>query len=317
MSKCIVSIGDLVLDIVMPVHLPVEPGRHQDPGTRRIEPGGAGNFMIAARHMGLEVWAAGTVGADPFGAHILDLLRSEDVKIAHVSNVPGSTSTVVMVLTDQESGEHTFIGSYGSGEEVPYPSGLDATIAQSDALFLQGYTLSEKRIVPMAFRAVDRATAAGVPIYLDVGPFMAFVTPENVVRILEHAEVVMMTDDEISLVAGEHQGTDAYDYLLSVGPRVLVIKQGAEGCTIVTPGGAKRVSGFHVQVLDTVGAGDCFDAAFLAGHLNGLPLWECGRLANAMGAATVQRMGAGRNAPRYADVIALLRQAGDYIDLGY
>jgi sugar/nucleoside kinase (ribokinase family) len=317
MSKRIVSIGDLVLDIVMPVRLPVEPGQHQDVSLRRIEPGGAGNFMIAARHMGLEVSAAGTVGADPFGAQILDMLRAEDVHIAHVVSIPSSTSTVVMVLTDQQSGEHTFVGSYGTGGEVPYPAGLDATIAQVDALFLQGYTLSEKRIVPMAFRAVERAAAEGIPIYLDVGPFMAFVTPENNRRILSCASVLLMTEDEIPLVAGEHTGTSAYDYLLSLGPRVLVIKQGAQGCTIVSPQGTQRVSGFQVPVVDTVGAGDCFDAAFLAGHLNQLPLWECGRLANAMGATTVQRMGAGRNAPTYAEVIALLKQAGDFIDLGY
>jgi len=317
MNKRIVSIGDLVLDIVMPVRLPVEPGQHQDVGARRIEPGGAGNFMIAARHMELEVAAAGTVGADFFGAQILDMLRAEGVNTAHVVSVPGSTSTVVAVLTDQQSGEHTFVGSYGGGGEVPYPAGLDATIAQADALFLQGYTLSEQRIVPMAFRAVEHAKAAGVPIYLDVGPFMAFVAPENVRRILNYASVLLMTEDEIPLVARELTGTETYEYLLSLGLRVLVIKQGAQGCTVVSPQGAQRVSGFHVPVVDTVGAGDCFDAAFLAGHLNRLPLWECGRLANAMGASTVQRVGAGRNAPTYAEVIALLKQAGDFIDLGY
>ncbi len=317
MSKRIISVGDLVLDVVMPVRLPVEPGRHQDVTSRRIEPGGAGNFMIAARHMGLEVAAAGTVGADAFGAQILEMLRAEDVNTTHVVSVPGSTSTLVMVLTDQHSGEHTFVGSYGGGGEVPYPAGLDATIAQVDALFLQGYTLSEKRLVSMAFRAVERALAVGIPIYLDVGPFMAFVTPENVQRILTCASVLLLTEDEIPLVAGELTGEDAYEYLLSQGPRVLVIKQGAQGCTVVNPQGRQRVSGFQVPVVDTVGAGDCFDAAFLAGHLNRLPLWECGRLANAMGATTVQRMGAGRNAPTYAEVIALLKQAGDFIDLGY
>ena len=58
----VVSVGDLVLDIILPVKLPVT--AHQDVPNRRVEPGGAGNFMIAARHMGLDVTAVGAVGAD-------------------------------------------------------------------------------------------------------------------------------------------------------------------------------------------------------------------------------------------------------------
>lgn len=315
MTKRIVSVGDLVLDIILPVQLPIQPAHHQDTGTRRVEPGGAGNFIIAARRMGLEVSAVGAVGADPFGGLILDLLHSEGVDTTYVTSLPGSTSSLVVVLTDQQSSEHTFVGTYGDGPEIPYPAGLDQAITHTDALFIQGYTLSEKRMVPLAFRAVERAAAAHVPIYLDVGPFMAFVSPEDRAHIIEQVSVILMTEEEISLAADGRAGSDAVDYLLSHGPRALVVKQGPEGCTVMTRNSQEHVSGFRVSVVDTVGAGDCFDAAFVAGHLNGLSLWECGRLANAMGAATVQRMGAGRNAPAYSDVMEILRQAGEHINL--
>ena len=313
MSRRIVSVGDLVLDVILPVRLPVLPGQHQDPGMRRMEPGGAGNVMIAARRMGLEVAAAGTVGADAFGAHILEALRAEGIDTTQVVTMPASTTTLVIVLTDQESGEHTFIGDYGQGPAVPYPPGLDALIAASAALFVQGYTLAERRIVPLALRAIERAAASGVPLYLDVGPFMAFVVPAHVPWVVERAALVLMTEDEVPLVSGGLAGRAAYERLLAAGPQMLVIKQGAAGCAVITPGSEQRVPGFTVPVVDTVGAGDCFDAAFMAGHLSGLSPWACGRLANAMGAAAVQRMGAGRNAPSCADVLAILEQAGDRI----
>jgi sugar/nucleoside kinase (ribokinase family) len=308
MSKRVISIGDLVLDIILPSKLPVV--HHQDVPTRRVEPGGAGNFMIAARRMGLEVTAVGAVGADVFGQQILQILHAEGVESTGVVAVPDSTSTVVVVLTDQNSGEHVFIGHYGEGPEVPYLPSIDQQIARADIVFVQGYTLSEKRVAPMAQRAVEHAVAIGKPIYLDVGPFMAQVTPERNRWIVEHADVILMTEDEVPLVSGGLAGDSAYDSLLARRAQTLVVKQGAAGCTVMTRDLCEHVPGFNVPVVDTVGAGDCFDAAFVAGRLAGLDLRECGLLANAMGAASVQKMGAGTNAPTCEEVLTLLNQSG-------
>jgi sugar/nucleoside kinase (ribokinase family) len=309
----VVSVGDLVMDIILPVTLPV--AIHQDVPIRRIDPGGAGNFMIAARRMGLQVFAVGVVGADLFGAQVLDILRQEDVDTKGVVTVPGSTTTLVIVLTDQQSGEHVFLGHYGEGLEAPYPDVVDDVITSANALFVQGYTLAEKRVVSMAVRAIERAAAENVPIYLDVGPFMAYVSPERIPWIVERANVILMTEDEVPLVCSGLSEDKAYEYLLSQGVKIIVVKRGPSGCLVITPSGRHDIPGFDVHVVDTVGAGDCFDAAFLAGHLKGLSLHECALLANAMGAASVQKMGAGRNAPTCVEVKAILSQAG--VELNY
>ncbi|GIV82407.1 MAG: sugar kinase [Anaerolineae bacterium] len=314
MSRHIVSVGDLVLDVILPVRLPVQPAAHQEAPLRRVEPGGAGNFMIAARRMGLIVSAAGAVGADTFGTLILDALTAEGIDVSCVVREPGSTSTLVIVLTDQQSGEHTFIGNYGQGPDVAYPPALDEIIARADALFVQGYTLSEHRVVSMSRRAIERARQVGVPVLLDAGPFMAYVAPDLRDWAVAQAAVILATEEEIPLVAGGQNGPEAWQAVLAAGPQLLVIKRGAAGCTLVTAEGAEDVPGFPAPVTDTVGAGDCFDAAFVAGLLHGLSRRQCARLANAMGAAVVQRVGAGRNAPPCAEVLALLEQAGERID---
>ncbi len=298
MTKRIVSIGDLVLDILMTVRLPILPGDHQDPQGRIVGPGGAGTFMIAARRMGLDVTAAGTVGADAFGAAILEPLRAVGVDTSCVVTLPGSSSTVVVVLVDPEAGTHTFVGDYGHGPTIPYPSTLDAKIATTSAVFVQGYTLTERRLVPLARRAVDRAASARVPVFLDVGPFMGSVPPDEIDWIVSRASTVLLTEDEIPQISGGRTGQDGAGYLLEKGVETVVIKQSARGCAIGTREGWEYVPGFSVTVRDTVGAGDCFDAAFMAGWLSGLPLWDCGRLANAMGASSVQRTGAGTQRPR-------------------
>lgn len=314
MSKYIVSIGDLVLDVILPVRLPVLPAQHQQPRGRRIEPGGAASFLVAARRMGVKVSAAAAVGDDPFGAMLVDLLNQEDIDTAYVRAVPGSTTTLVIVLTDQESGEHVFLGNYGEGGDVPYPAGLDSLIAESGALFMMGYTLAEKRVVPMAFRSIESAVAARIPVYLDAGPFLASVPEDQIRRAVRLTSVLLMTEDEIPLVASGRTGQTALNQLLNEGPSVLVIKQGASGCKLVTKDGQWAVPGYPAKVVDTVGAGDCFAGAFLAGQIRGLDLYDSARLANAMGAAAVQKVGAGRNAPTYDEVMAVLKQAGEGID---
>jgi len=305
MAPHIVSIGDLVLDVILPVTLPVQPGHHQTSPERHVEPGGAANFMIAARHMGLDVSAAGAIGEDVFGTLILDGLRSEGVDTAFVVAMPGSSSTLVIALTDRASGEHTFVGNYGAGPPVRYPDELDACIAGADAVFLQGYTLAEERITPLALRGLDRAAEAGTPVFLDA---------EIVRRVVAGSALLLMTEDEVPLVSEGRTGEAAYAYLLASGPATLVVKRGPAGCTIVTRDGPLALPGYPARVVDTSGAGDCFDAAFVAGLLRGLPLADCGRLANAMGAAAVGRAGAGRNAPTCADVMAILQGAGDEVN---
>jgi sugar/nucleoside kinase (ribokinase family) len=304
----VVSVGDLVLDIILSAKLPVT--MHQDVPYRRVEPGGAGNFTIAARHLGLNVMAVGAVGADVFGRHILDILSNEGVNISGVVAVPGSTTTLVIALTDQLSGDHVFIGHYGVGPEVPYPDHIDELIEAADAFFIQGYTLAERRVVPMALRALQRAEKLNVPIYLDVGPLIAQVSPERTRRVLERAAVILMTEEEAPLVSEGRSGEHAYEYLLASGPQTLVVKRGGSGCLLVTREQRTEVPGFPANIVDTVGAGDCFDAAFIAGQLWGFGLRDSALLANAMGAASVQKMGAGSNAPTCPEVVAVLAQAG-------
>ncbi|NLX08835.1 MAG: carbohydrate kinase family protein [Chloroflexi bacterium] len=314
MGQQVICIGDLVLDMIVPVGLPVLPAQHQITGRVRLEPGGAGNFMVAARRMGLDVAAVAAVGDDFFGGQIVEMLRQEGIDTRDVSAVPGSTSTVVLALTDLDSGQHVFLGQYGEGPDAPYPDHLDARIGAADAVFVPGYSLTEARIVPLALRALERAVAAGVPIYFDVGPFMVHSPAERTAWVVQHSRVLLLTEDEIPLVSAGRQGDAALDHLLALGPETLVIKQGPAGCTVVTREARVPVPGYPAQVVDTVGAGDCFDGAFIAGRLRGLSLIDAARLANAMGAAAVMKTGAGRNAPTCREVLAVLEQNGEKLD---
>jgi ribokinase len=315
MGKHLVTIGDLVLDIIMPVTLPIVGSQHQSLTERSTEPGGAANTIITARNLGLDVTVVGTVGSDVYGERILRPVRDSGADCSFVTIQPDTTSTIVVTLTDRESGEHVFLGHYGEGPDVPYPDGLDVCIAQADALFLSGYTLADSRIAAMAQRALKCAYEAGVPIYLDVGPFLNHADQELVRWVLERTHLLFLTDEETSQVVDQRRGPEAYADLLLHGPTYAIVKRGASGCIVVTVDWWLDFPAFPVEtVLDTVGAGDAFAAAYIAGVLNGLEIRECALLANATGAASTRKVGAGSNAPTCDEIMAVLEGAGESID---
>jgi sugar/nucleoside kinase (ribokinase family) len=315
MSGHVLSVGDLVIDMIMPVSLPLLPAQHQNVDFLKIEPGGASNFMIAARHMGLRISSVGALGDDMFGTELLRILNDVGVETQQVYVEPDTRSTTVMVLTDQNTGQHVFIGHYGNGNEAPYTEAIDTLVASVDAVLIQGYTYYERRVVTMAMQTVTRAQELGVPVYLDIGPMMAQLTAERAQWAVSHANVVFLTEDEVPLAADGRTGQKAYQHLFGLGVEQIVLKQGAHGCSIITPSGSHHVPGFRVSVVDTVGAGDSFDAAYITGNLAGMDAHHSALLANAMGAACVQKVGAGRNVPTCAEVQAVLN--ANAVDLDF
>jgi sugar/nucleoside kinase (ribokinase family) len=87
----------------------------------------------------------------------------------------------------------------------------------------------------------------------------------------------------------------------------VVIKLGARGCAVFTSGEATHVPGFVVDVVDTTGAGDCFAGGFLAALNSGAAYAEAARFANAVGALSVQKIGAINGVRSRAETEAWLR----------
>jgi sugar/nucleoside kinase (ribokinase family) len=309
MKKHLISVGDLVIDLITPVSLPIIAAQHQEVPFMNIEPGGGSNFMIAASRIGLRVSSVGMLGDDTFGQTLLNILHSEGVDTTGVHISKGADSPLVLSLIDHQKREHVFIGRPNSGPEVAYSDAMDGVVRSANALFFQGYTLLERQIAGLVTAAAERGRELNIPIYFDVGPTVKHSPAERVRWMISKTDVVLTTEDEVELVSEGAQGDSAFEYLLSLGPKLLVIKQGANGCTLVQADSKIHVPGFTVQVVDTVGAGDCFDAAFIYGQLYGLPLRDCAILANAIGAASVQKLGAGRNVPTCAEANTVLQQA--------
>jgi sugar/nucleoside kinase (ribokinase family) len=310
----ILSLGDLVADIVVSLpSLPVEAGAHQIARQIRLEPGGAGNLLIAGARLGMRMVALGAMGDDPFGAAALELLAREGVEVGGVLRQPGSTTTTVVVLVD-ERGQHVFVGGHGLGPALPVPESWRAALEGAQAVFVSGYTLAEERLADAALEITALARARGIPTFFDPGPEMSAATAEQRAIVVANSSVLLMTEGEIPLMTGGPSGLDQARALLQRGPRMVCVKRGPQGCVIFTPEGEASHSGYPVPVRDTAAAGDSFNAAFIFACLRGWPLLDLAAFANAMGAAKVQKVGSGTQVPSADEVRAVLRQSGSKLD---
>jgi len=121
------------------------------------------------------------------------------------------------------------------------------------------------------------------------------------------ADVIMPTSDEACILTGQSNVNDAVGALLDMRPtRIIVITQGAQGCTVYTADEQIHVPGFAVTEVDPTGAGDCFDAGFLTQWLNSASPEQAARFANACGALAVTQQGPMAGAQTLTNVQAFI-----------
>ncbi len=303
----IVCFGDLVTDLIMTIErLPVEPDRVQNIHAITVEPGGAGNFLITAARLGAQAIAFGTIGEDPYGQQVYDILREEGIDVRYAQRGAGSVNVLVLVMID-DAGQHVFLVRDGVGEQFVLDGQSRALIQSCDAFFVPGYALHERRVGPVTVDATRVAVAAKVPVMSDLGPIVGEASVrDQALALVRLSEVSLLTADEAMRFTRTTNFVDAAQWLLAHGSRHAVIKRGGDGCIVFSDDGARHdVAGIPVPVRDTTAAGDSFAAGFMVEWLKHRDVRRAAEFANCVGAAKVQKVGSGRQCPTYAEVEAV------------
>jgi len=304
----VVTIGDSVVDIVIPV--PRFPRGNEDsvPGERmERQLGGASNFLLQACRLGLRAGVIDCVGDDDLGRFFLEALRAEGVEVSRVHVREGLPTAHCVVLVDAE-GSHAYIGFQGATRHLR-PEEVDPEYVRgARALYISGYALAGSPIREAVLRALGIASEAGIPTYFDPSPILSRI-PEAALRsVIAESETVLLNERELGLITGADDLKVAVNRLLELGPDTIVLKKGSKGCVVCDRSGTEKVPGFPVEVVDTTGAGDAFNASFLFGQLEGWSLRNSAVLANAVGAIKVMKMGAGTNVPKREEIIRFVSE---------
>jgi 5-dehydro-2-deoxygluconokinase len=301
-------IGRLSADLYpLQINTPLEEVRTFE----RFVGGFAGNVATGLARLGARVAIVSAVGDDGHGRYIHRFLASEGVDVQWLRTHP--TLRTALAFCEAWPPDHFPITFYRDPtcpdwevrlEDVP----LEA-LTRAPLVYVTGTGLAREPSRSMVLGVLERRIGQSFTVFdLDWRP-MLWGDRAAEYRVLARlgarmADVVIGSDSEYQ-AAGLHPG-DA----LALGARIAVTKHGPDGVSAHTAeGGEQRVPGLPVPVVNGLGAGDAFAAAFGAGLLAGLPLVEAIGRGNAAGAIVATRLSCSTAMPRASEVDALLAGA--------
>ncbi len=247
----------------------------------------------------------GAVGLDGFGEFILGTLGRCGVDASRVKRVEtaGTSATAVLIGSD---GERTFLHHFGSNAELGEED-VDLEFCRRAKVFHWGGPSITPRLdgAPMG-RVLERVRALGVKTSMDTcydgtGKWFA-----HIEHALPHLDIVMSSIEEARMYTGKQSPEEIAEFFLNAGVETVMVKLGADGMYLRNRQESERLPAHPVPVVDTTGAGDAACGGFLYGYVRGWSLHECGRLANAVGALTVQTMGGANAVESLAQVKAFM-----------
>lgn len=260
----IISIGEVLWDLF--------------PNGERF--GGApANFACHAAVLGGQVKMVSAVGDDDRGREALRILDCYEVDTGLTQTIPAAPTCTVGVKVDERGKPRFTIHESSAWDHLTWSDELDTQVAEADAVYFG--TLGQRGAASRSaiHRALDAAESAGACRVLDVNLRAPFFSDSLIRESIHRATLLKLSDDELPAVTracevplhGDH-ATVLRTLLYRFGLDSIVMTRGADGALFVSAEDTFEQPGIPTEVVDTVGAGDAFTAAFVVGLLRGNPV---------------------------------------------
>lgn len=252
--------------------------------------GAAGSAAIVAAKHGLSVRAVGGVGEDLMGDWVLRRLADFGIDTAHMQRCPGFATSSSIVTTRPDGARPALHRRGATGGFLVGDDALDAVL-DTGILHVGGVGLMDRMDRGRTAEVMRAAKVRGVVTTLDVfastADDMALVRP-----LLPHTDYFMPSEEEATALTGLSDLEEVARTLLGEGAGAVVLTLGARGAMYRDAGGLRiDAPAFAVEVVDTCGCGDCFNAGFATGLHLGRGMEECLRLGQAASAQNATGLG--------------------------
>ena len=278
MKKTIVGIGEILWDML--------------PSGKAL--GGApANFAYHAGRLGEEGWAVSAVGDDALGREILDLVKSKGLRnLIAVTDKP--TGTVQVELDDRGVPAYNIMEDV-AWDNIPFTPEMEELAKRADAVCF-GSLVQRMNSRPSVMRFIRAMRPDALKVF-DINLRQHYYSCEVLEESLMLADILKINDEEIRIVAGmlglsDDAVTACRELIGSFGLRLVILTKGPEGSEVITADKVIPQGVDDVEIVDTVGAGDAFTAAFTVAYLRGDTLAEAQRLASATASYVCSRKGA-------------------------
>lgn len=255
--------------------------------------GSAANFAVAVSRLGLRSGILGCVGADTFGEETLSVLRAEGVSTKFTGRSKMRKTGMVCVVVE-EGGLRSMIAYRGANEEL-------VRIVKGHVVKehpLKAGVIQLSNVNKSVLREVLKSKSAIVS--LDPGGESGQLDVEDI----EGLDIILLNEAECeSLTLLDYEkGAE----LLSKRIGTVVVKQGDRGVFAKSGRRFIRQPAFSVEIADTTGAGDAFDAGFIAATCASKSLEDALLWGSGVAALKIQRKGARNGLPYMGELLAFL-----------
>jgi sugar/nucleoside kinase (ribokinase family) len=244
----------------------------------------AHNLSVLGTHVGM----VSKIGADSLGKMAFDWLAEASVDLTHVCVASRETSTGLTVILNQP--EHRFILTYpGTMFDLSYTDLPLDYVFSARHLHLSSYFL-QKSLRPRVADLFREAKAKGLSTSLDTNDDPEGEWGRDLMSVLPFVDIFFPNEREAKKVAGTDDLEQAIK-MLSQLCHLVVVKLGSRGAIARKGADEWWRNGIRVKSVDSVGAGDSFDAGFIHRFLKGATPQECLEYADIAGAYSTIREG--------------------------
>ena len=267
------------------------------------------NLAIGCARLGLNAGYISRLGNDEFGKHIQTFARGEGIDVSQVGLVDGYPTSLNFKEIMEDGSGRTFYYRDKSPTLTLTPDDLDeAFFRQAKILHLTGiYPAIHSANMAVYEKAIELAKKHHVKISFDPNIRLRMWSKgkaqEVLSEILPNVDILLAGDEEMDILIGEKDPKAIVEKAKALGISYVAVKQGEKG-SVGYHGGQYIESPVvdTTKVVDTVGAGDGFNAGFLYGILHSWSLEGTLNLANTIGSMVVSVRGDNEGLPYYEEV---------------
>ena len=260
--------------------------------------------MCAAARLGANCAILGAVGDEQFGRFCVEDFKRHGIDTMIKLRKEGNTA-LSFVISDDETKGRSIVYHPGDCARLSLDE-LPEDVLKNTKYYFLAWTDE------VVLHAIDVAKAAGAKIFVDADK-----PKPEIMDNLDKYDIFVASEFVYDSMFSDDNYEKNLRSVLDMGPEVVIFTFGAKGCCGVSRGGEYFwVDAYKVDVEDTVGAGDVFHGAFLAGLVRGMDYESAARFASAVSAIKCTRIGGRAGIPDY-DTTVKFMQTGeiDYTDI--
>jgi len=256
-------------------------------GFREFYGGMGANTAVVARSLGLKAALVSVIGTD--AEDYRKYLQNLGIKLDLKGILNGDTTRSLFFKENGRQISFFYKGVTERLDELEFDRDL---IDKSECVYMARTYLKLQKMVSSACRNKFLAYNPGY------GVFGFENIPKKFYQILKNVNVLVLNDHEL-----RHLKKNGFTINPKLGPKVFLITRGEKGCTVYSKEAQITVPVYKTKMIDASGAGDAFNAGFIAAHLRGFDLYDAVKFANATASFIVEKWGCQTNLPTWEMVM--------------